>query len=287
MGNEITGEVVTIQETIDLLVTIDENYIQPLRVLLFSLKQTNPGQKFDVWLLHANIRPTALQTLTTFVTNLGFELHDIKVAQSLWQDAPTFKQYPPEMYFRLLCGEYLPKSLKKVIYLDPDILVINPIKPLFDMPLQGYMLAAASHMGLTGISQTINHVRLGTRQAYFNSGVMLLDLDKMRRRIHMTDILAVIETRGKELILPDQDILNYLYGTDVLSLPEEIWNYDTRDNMVHYAKSFGEVDMQWVIKNTVILHFCGRPKPWEKSSINRYAMLYQHYEQLLENRLKC
>jgi len=217
--------------------------------------------------------------------NARTKMHAIKVPLAAWAEAPTakFKQYPPEMYFRLLCGDYLPDTLHRVIYLDPDILVINPIKPLFDMPLAGHMLAAASHMGLTGITQTINHVRLGTRQAYFNSGVMLMDLDKMRQRVRLQDIFDVIASRGRELILPDQDILNYLYGADILPIPEEVWNYDTRDNIVHYAKSFGEVDMQWVMKNTVILHFCGRPKPWEKSIINRYAVLYQHYEQLLVN----
>ncbi|MFG6674313.1 glycosyltransferase family 8 protein [Leuconostoc lactis] len=285
MRDEKMSEVMTTQATIDLLVTVDDHYVKPLKVLLFSIKQTNPGQHFDIWLLHANITPSVLQALATFVDQLGFNLHAIKVPLAAWAEAPTakFKQYPPEMYFRLLCGDYLPDTLHRVIYLDPDILVINPIKPLFDMPLAGHMLAAASHMGLTGITQTINHVRLGTRQAYFNSGVMLMDLDKMRQRVRLQDIFDVIASRGRELILPDQDILNYLYGADILPIPEEVWNYDTRDNIVHYAKSFGEVDMQWVMKNTVILHFCGRPKPWEKSIINRYAVLYQHYEQLLVN----
>lgn len=273
--NRLTGE------SINVLVTVDANYIKPLKVLLFSLQQNNRQQAFDIWLLHAGITDEALSALANFVAQLGFTLHVIKVDMTLWDAAPTFKQYPPEMYFRLLCGAYLPATLKRVIYLDPDILVINPIKPLYDLPLATHMMAAASHMGLTGITQTINHVRLGTKQAYFNSGVMLMDLDKMRARIHLTDILDVITKRGKELILPDQDILNFLYGEEILPLPEEIWNYDTRDNIVHFAKSLGEVDMQWVIKNTVILHFCGRPKPWEKGGMNRYAVLYQHYEQLL------
>ena len=112
------SEVMTTQATIDLLVTVDDHYVKPLKVLLFSIKQTNPGQHFDIWLLHANITPSVLQALATFVDQLGFNLHAIKVPLAAWAEAATakFKQYPPEMYFRLLCGDYLPDTLHRVIY---------------------------------------------------------------------------------------------------------------------------------------------------------------------------
>lgn len=94
------------------------------------------------------------------------------------------------------------------------------------------MIAAASHLGLTGINQTINNVRLRTKSEYFNSGVMLLDLSKMRVKVNKSDILDLIRNHANELLLPDQDILNYLYGNQILSIPEEVWNFDTRDNIV-------------------------------------------------------
>ncbi|WP_254204881.1 glycosyltransferase family 8 protein [Leuconostoc mesenteroides] len=205
----------------------------------------------------------------------------IRVDIDVWSSAPTLKQYPAEMYFRLLCGEYLPKTLTRILYLDPDILVINPIKPLWTLDMKDHMIAAASHNGLTGVSQTINNVRFQNKNAYFNSGVMLMDLTKMREKVKLNDIISVIKRHAKRSILPDQDILNYLYSDHILSIPEEIWNYDTRDNIVHFTKSFGNIDLSWVIENRVILHFCGHPKPWEKRSLNRFAILYQHYEQLL------
>ena len=39
----------------------------------------------------------------------------------------------------------------------------------------------------------------------------------------------------------------------------------------------GEWDLDWVIKNTVVLHFCGRDKPWDEDYIGRFAGLYKHY----------
>ncbi|MFL2051343.1 glycosyltransferase family 8 protein [Leuconostoc mesenteroides] len=254
-------------------------------VQVYSLVQQRKNQscqsKNKSCLISSALDKKHSELLTYEHRKLGYELHMIRVDIDVWSSAPTLKQYPAEMYFRLLCGEYLPKTLTRILYLDPDILVINPIKPLWTLDMKDHMIAAASHNGLTGVSQTINNVRFQNKNAYFNSGVMLMDLTKMREKVKLNDIISVIKRHAKRLILPDQDILNYLYSDHILSIPEEIWNYDTRDNIVHFTKSFGNIDLSWVIENTVILHFCGHPKPWEKRSLNRFAILYQHYEQLL------
>lgn len=47
------------------------------------------------------------------------------------------KQYPKEMYYRLLAAQILPAELDKVLYLDPDILVINSLRPLWELGLEG------------------------------------------------------------------------------------------------------------------------------------------------------
>lgn len=63
----------------------------------------------------------------------------------MFDDAPVSKKYPQEMYYRLLAPLFLPDYVEKVLYLDPDILVINPVRPLWEMELNGYVFAAASH----------------------------------------------------------------------------------------------------------------------------------------------
>ena len=70
--------------------------------------------------------------------------------------------YPKEMYFRLLSSKILPPDLHRIIYLDPDILVINSIVPLWELDLEGKMFAASVHEGLTDIMSSINNIRLGT-----------------------------------------------------------------------------------------------------------------------------
>ena len=41
-----------------------------------------------------------------------------------------------------------------------------------------------------------------------------------------------------------------------------------------------EWDMDRVIKDTVIIHFCGKKKPWKKNYSGRFHALYKHYEKM-------
>ena len=56
------------------------------------------------------------------------------------------------MYYRLLAPRLLPASLHRVLYLDPDILVINPLTPLWETDLKGNLFGAASHTTVSDLS---------------------------------------------------------------------------------------------------------------------------------------
>ena len=184
------------------------------------------------------------------------------------------------MYYRLLASHLLPKLLKRVLYLDPDILVINPLRPLWETDLQGKLFAAAAHTGKTELANSVNQLRLGTEQDYYNSGVLLMDLEAGRREIVPQEIFQYVEQHRKELILPDQDILNALYSKKILPLEDALWNYDARNYSNYLLRSGGRCDLRWVMEHTAILHFCGKEKPWKPKYIHRFGILYQHYAQL-------
>ena len=38
--------------------------------------------------------------------------------------------------------------------------------------------------------------------------------------------------------------------------------------------------MDYVINNTIILHFCGKKKPWHKKYSGKFHSLYKHYEKI-------
>lgn len=266
--------------TIDLLTTLDERYLPQLRVLLTSIVLNNPGERFRVYLMHRKISQEALELLARQCARLDLELCPVAVEKPLFDGAPTTRQYPQEMYYRLLAGRLLPQTLQRVLYLDPDILVINPLRPLWEAELGEKLFAAAAHTGKTEIANDVNRLRLGTEHKYYNSGVLLIALDACRREICPEELFRYAREHAKELLLPDQDLLNILYGRRTLELDDYIWNYDARKYSSYLFRSSGEADVDWVMRHTAILHFCGRSKPWKKRYNHRFGLLYKHYIQM-------
>ncbi|HHV59129.1 MAG TPA: glycosyltransferase family 8 protein [Clostridiaceae bacterium] len=264
----------------NLLVTLDSKYIKPLKVMLVSLFINNPAENFCIYLLHSSIKDNEIDDINRFVDGYGQKLHVIKIDSKYFRDAPIVLHYTKEMYYRLLAYKFLPPELDRILYLDPDILVINPVRKLYDSDLEGYLYAAAFHNVLA--VKKINRIRLYPYKinAYFNSGVLLMNLDLMRKLVDEKDIYRFIEKNRSKLIMPDQDIINALYAKQIKSVDEILYNYDVRYYKYYKIITNNMCDMDYIIRNTVFLHFCGRKKPWNKSYSGQFFALYKHYEKL-------
>lgn len=269
----------------DILVTLDEGYLMQLRVMLISLYLNHPDELCRVYLLHSRIPDVRLWELGKGLRAFGCELHPVRVDSRLFEKAPVTKQYPQEMYYRLLAARLLPEDLERVLYLDPDVLIINSLKPLWELEMGDFLFAAASHTGKTEIANSVNRLRLGTDRNYYNSGVLLMELGSCRRAIVPEDVFRFVEDHAAELVLPDQDVLNAMYGSRILEIDDFRWNYDARNYTSYYMRSAGDANLEWVMRNTSILHFCGREKPWKEHYRHRFGVLYRHYMQLAERYL--
>ncbi|MEO3946872.1 glycosyltransferase family 8 protein [Gorillibacterium sp. CAU 1737] len=265
---------------IPILVTLNSNYLRPLKVMLKSLFLQHPGVSFDLYLLHSSILPAEIADLHHYIEEHGSDLHAIRVDDHMFEEAPIVKHYSKEMYYRILAFRFLPPELDKVLYLDPDLLILNDILPLYETNLSEHLFAAAYHdrIPLT----EINRLRLRTQElpAYYNSGVLLMNLKLQRERICEQEIFDYVRENKKRLILPDQDVLNALYSTSILKIEELLYNYDARFYLYYKLASGGKVDMDYVIRHTAILHFCGKRKPWNKNYSGSFHALYKHYERL-------
>lgn len=249
-------------ETIHVLVSFDKHYISPFQTMLKSLTANNPGESFHIWLLHSAIPPEALAALAQYCDRLGAPLTALSVDRSIFENALTTWRYPQEMYYRLLAPRLLPQGIAKALYLDPDILVINPLRPLWDVDLGKCAFAASSHTDIFDVVGEINRVRLGTDHDYFNTGVILMDLEKARSLVVPEDIFRCINEHEAVLMLPDQDVFNHLYGAYVLPVDDAVWNYDARYYTTYLLRSGNVRNIEWVMKHAAILHFCGAKKPW-------------------------
>lgn len=267
-------------DTISILAALDENYLPQLTVMLTSFYLNNPGEKAELYLLYSGISRHGLETAEEKCRQFGMKFYPVRVDGSLFQDAPVTRQYPKEMYYRLLASRLLPERLDRVLYLDPDTLIINPLRPLWEMDLRGSLFAAAAHTGMTELANRVNRVRLDSGSDYYNSGVLLMDLKAGRLEIQPEELFQFVREHGRELLLPDQDLLNALYGRRILPVDDAVWNYDARNYNNYLLRSGGVCDLDWVMEHTAVLHFCGKAKPWKPGYVYRFGVLYKHYMRL-------
>lgn len=261
----------------NLLFAIDDNFVQQLETVLLSIHLNTKSQEFNIYVLQKK-RLAKEAELAAFCKQLKMTYHPVMVKQSLFENAPVTDRYPTTIYYRLLAHQMLPQDLHKILYLDADILCINDLSPLYNTALGNNLFASAIHASSTNTTDVINKIRLQNFGAdgYYNSGVLLMNLDLMRQEVDANQIFDYI--RRHILLLPDQDVLNALYSERIKTIPDQLYNFDTRNGKIYETISLGEWDLDWVIKNTVILHYCGREKPWlPTKNSGRLTALYKQY----------
>ena len=83
-------------EPFNILVTLDENYLTQLDVMLFSLIRSNPSCELNVYLLHSSIPDSALLPTEKLLSGHGL-LFPIQVRELDLEQAPTTSRYPKEI----------------------------------------------------------------------------------------------------------------------------------------------------------------------------------------------
>ncbi len=270
----------------NILVTLNAHYLKPLLVMLKSLFYNNPGECFTIYLMHSSIPDDEIRRLQEYIHRHEGQLEVVYVEDHVFADAPVLLHYTKEMYYRLLAFKLLPEELDRILYLDPDMLVLNPVREFYNTDLEGYLYAAAYHDKIS--VKELNRIRLMPYEIrnYYNSGVLLMNLTLQRERIDEQEIYRFVETNRTRLIMPDQDILNALYSKYIKSVDEKLYNYDARYYNYYRIKTNGKCDMDYILHHTVFLHFCGKKKPWKKDYSGRFHALYKHYEKMAMQALR-
>ena len=128
----------------------------------------------------------------------------------------------------------------------------------------------------------MNQVRLGAEKytPYINSGVMLLNLRAARKPVGAR-ACRIRDRYAKRLILPDQDIISALYGDKIKLIDYMRYNLSDRMLGIYNADPANKKrGMRWVCRNTVIVHYCGKNKPWKPNYIGRLGVFYWRLEEL-------
>lgn len=154
-------------------------------------------------------------------------------------------------YNRFLIPKLKP-DLKKVLYLDVDVIVQGDIQELFCLPLEGYPLAAvAESFTPKEEAQNIrNRLSLLEKHPYFNAGVLLIDNQQWVQKDILKQALALEKNMRPKLLWADQDILNVLFNGNYKELPSQF------NHMTQFKKNN---------HNVLVRHFNTNLKPWQFS----------------------
>ena len=261
----------------NILVTLNSNYLNVLVVMLKSLAYSNKHRKFDVYVMNESLSEKDIVFLKEN-TLKNINIIDLKINDKELNKAPVTKRYPKEMYYRIFAAYYLPKKVDKILYLDPDLVVINKIDKLYKTNLDNYYFAAATH--IWGILQTFNRIRLRMKNddIYINSGVMLMNIELLRKQQNREDVYKFIQKNKNKLMLPDQDVISGLYANKIL--PLDPYTYNMTEKLLNQTYFMSHINERWIKENSVIIHYCGKNKPWKKNYKGTLDKFYNFYNQI-------
>ena len=250
---------------INVAICINDQSLKYLDTMLYSLNKN--CQDIHLYVVYQSLSQASLsqiQFMDSLLPNLTIHFREIpKELVQMLLPIPMKKRFPLETYFRILLPEVL-SDLYRVIYLDTDVLVLKNLKELWDTPLEGNFLAACQDSLLLGNRLEKKHHPLFGEQEegnYFNSGVLLMDIDLMRKYRTTYYLISLCIDVAHLSLYFDQDALNLFFFGANKRLGIE---YD-------FSLAYMYFEPQSIRDLSVIHYHAMGIKPWE---INRYSELF-------------
>ena len=269
------------------LCTPDEEYALAFAVAVHSaVRNLDPTRRLRLHVLDGGVsRATRRRLLRSWdperveVTWLAPDLERIR--------AVAVETYPwPSVYLRLLAPELLPGSLSKVIYLDSDVVVRADLGRLWECEMKGALLLAVQDTGMPFVdaeralpgyaacapflwkARAIENYEahgIDPGSKYFNSGVLVMNLEGWRREGISQRLLACLRENRAYATLPDQYVLNSVLAGRWRELDLR-WN--VAPAIFRYPSAaqspFAEAVFAQARADPWIVHYVGVEKPWRR-----------------------
>jgi lipopolysaccharide biosynthesis glycosyltransferase len=239
-------------EPVVIALASNERYFPGLCAALASaLIHFNPARKLDLKVLDGGLSPSSRDTLFRLTNRISPDV----ALEFVTADASVFRAATPGpgqshlTYFRMLLPQLV--NVPRLIYLDCDTLVFRDLSALFDLELAPRkVLAAARDSETLSLSQDspvlAKAMKLSKEGAYFNCGVMLMDLDQLRRQHFFESAVDLLNRWSGKYRFWDQSAINFLLHGQIDDLPEHwnraAWRFDAQKNndldcVLHYTTS--------------------------------------------------
>ena len=267
------------KEAMNLLVTLDSNYVLPLTVMLSSIMRSNPGESFKVYVANSSLTDEDFARIRASVELNRCRIIGIGIDGSLLKDAPVLDRISTETYYRLIAMDYLPAEVDRVLYIDPDTIVINSLREIYDTEMGDNVLLGSSHVTPMFNRINLRRLKMSKGTSYLNAGVLLMNIAAMRRAVTCAEIFAYINENAKKLYLADQDVINALFCDKTLYISPCIFNLDEKTLFQHRK----ELTLEDIRRDSVIVHYNGKYKPWKEGYKGKLKGLWDEENEYLNS----
>lgn len=267
------------QQVIHLACAADENYAVYCAAMLHSALKSCRPLRIQVHFLHPpELSSLALQRLAQLVEGEGGIFRPVAISPERVRGLHASGIFPSVIWYRVLLPDLLPE-LDRILYLDCDTLVVDTLAPLWLTDLTGCYVAAVRNLIEPKLATRHHAFGIPPAQTYFNSGMLLFNLELMRQDRCIERLLEHARHYRQRSIWPDQDSLNYALGPKCRLLHPR-WNSQNSFFFWPEAReAFGEQTLVEATGTPAILHFEGPEdrKPWHYLNTHPYrARYWQH-----------
>ncbi len=262
--------------TIPVVLAADDNYAVPMCVTLVSILENAKKKTFyDFYILKSGDfekeKEDFILKLMKKYERCNIYFIDMK---NQYQDIDMQINHITAATFYRLQLPTLLKNVSKCIYLDVDLVVIDDLSELYRTSVDDRYVAG---IRAPGYYYPEDHRRRQEKEKgivmddYINAGVLLINLEKMRRDNLEERFNSLLE---KNFSSQDQDIINVACFGKIRHLQFK-YNVMTKYNLMcdsEYDRNpgiqecFSREEWDYGIKHPSIIHYADRIKPWENLS---------------------
>ena len=262
-----------ISKEIPIFFAVDDGYCPFLAVAIQSLIDNSSAENtYLIKILHTDISDENKKKIAKYEReNVDIEFVDLNYyIQKVKDKLYTRDYYSKTTYFRLFLPNLYPQY-DKVLYLDSDIVILDDIAKLYNTDMGDNLVAAAPDdvIQFNEVFQVYVEKVVGVAdyRRYFNAGILLMNLDEMRKFKFQEKFLYSLD-RITFVVAQDQDYLNRLCKGRV-KLIDRIWN------------RMPIADPKIKTENVKLVHYNLAFKPWHFEDI-LYKEFFWMYAQETE-----
>ncbi|MEK5503829.1 glycosyltransferase family 8 protein [Bacillus sp. FSL M8-0168] len=264
--------------TMHIISCTDNNYAQHLSVMFTSLLMNmDKNRDVKLYVIDGGIEEENKERLKKTVHRFGVPITFLDVEKSRYDRAVESSHITKAAYYRISIPDLIrDETVKRMIYVDCDALVLEDIAKLWDMDISPYFVAAVEDAGQ---HERLKKMKISETAKYFNSGLMIIDMDKWRKHSISEKVINFINNNSEDMfVFHDQDALNAILYDQWHDLHPR-WNAQTHI-MLKEKTPATLLDKKRYMEtraNPAIVHFCGGNKPWNSQTAHPYARHYFEY----------